>query len=77
MSLMLRANRGSGKSVDCPAKTVDPRFAQQSMDSSLSAQSVDPRFAQHKVRRRKLKRLDAIAERHCHRPRKAMLGIRI
>ena len=29
---MLFANRGSGQSVDCLAQTVDPRFAQQSMD---------------------------------------------
>ena len=29
---VLFANRGSGQSVDCPAQTVDPHFAQQSMD---------------------------------------------
>ena len=29
---MLCANHGLGQSVDCPAQTVDPHFAQQSMD---------------------------------------------
>ena len=40
--------------VDCPAQTVDPRFAQQSMDC-LHKLHADPRFAQHRARRHKLK----------------------
>ena len=62
--------------MDCPAQTVDPHFAQQSMDC-LRMQTVDLRFMQHKVRHHKLKGKDAITERVCDRPRKVMLGIRI
>ena len=48
------ASRGSGQSVDCPAPTVDPRFAdRQSMDSPCT----DPGPTQRAVRGKAIRKV--------------------